>query len=212
MPATIRILQMRAKADPAWTVINACSNTAVDWQRDFSPFFLGPLWLYAGHWARRMENAWQYAKLYKEHADENGCPTEKYWEWAKAGWENPKAVRYPMGKGAAPLGSLWKGKKLSYVEARKAIYGPLYAESVQKTAGFAKLKAMYEEMPSDKVLGLRDFDGYDYSGLSLTQVLNNPGRKMGHVFVIAMLLLNDPALKEFDQDLRTPPGNPPWGT
>jgi len=42
--------------------------------------------------AKTMENAWQYSKVYSEHADEVGNPTQKYWDWAKAGWENPKAV------------------------------------------------------------------------------------------------------------------------
>ncbi len=36
-------------------------------------------------------------------------------------------------------------------------------------------------------------DGYDYHklGMSLEDVLNNPKRKMGHAFVIAMILAND---------------------
>jgi hypothetical protein len=37
---------------------------------------------------------------------------------------------------------------------------------------------------------LWDFDGYDYQafGLTFDQVINDPVRKMGHAFVIAMLL------------------------
>lgn len=49
------------------------------------------------------ENAWQYAKVYHSHVDANGDPTEEYWKWAIKGWDNRKAVRYPMGKGKAPV-------------------------------------------------------------------------------------------------------------
>jgi len=33
-----------------------------------------------------------------------------------------------MGRGVKPLYSLWDGKKLGYIEARIAIYDPLYIE------------------------------------------------------------------------------------
>lgn len=71
-----------------------------------------------------MENAWQYAKVYKQHTH-NGAPTSDYWDWARAGWSNPSAVRFPMGRGAKPEYSLWDGQRLGYIEARKKIYAPL---------------------------------------------------------------------------------------
>jgi len=48
------------------------------------------------------------------------------------------------------------------------------------------------------MLILRDFDAYDHVMIrwSLTEVLNNPDRKMGHAFVLAMMLLADDALSE----------------
>jgi hypothetical protein len=143
-----------------------------------------------------MENAWQFAKVYAKHATQDGSPTQDYWNWAKAGWADSKAHRYPMGRGAKPLYSLWKGEKLGYIEARKRIYAPLYAEAVKKTKGFEKLVKLYE---SSKELILRDYDGYDHLGLgvSLSNVLNNPERKMGHAFVLAALLTNDESMKEW---------------
>jgi hypothetical protein len=92
-----------------------------------------------------------------------------------------------MGKGAKPLFSYWDGKRLTYVEARKEIYIPLYAAAVQKTYAFEKIKKMHEE---GQDLYLWDFDGYDHKAcnLSFDEVINNPDRKMGHAFVIAMLL------------------------
>ena len=83
--------------------------------------------------SENMENLWQFAKLYAQHADENGDPTEAYWMWVLRGFADKKAHRYPMGKGAVPLYSYWRGEKLSYIEARKKIYGPLCAKTVMKT-------------------------------------------------------------------------------
>jgi hypothetical protein len=41
-----------------------------------------------------------------------------------------------------------------------------------------------------------DFDAYEYGSMSLSEVLNNPAKSMGHGFVLAMLLTNDTALRE----------------
>jgi len=186
---------MRAKYEGSAHIVNICSNSEESWQSDLSPFKLGPCGLYDGKVAKRHENGWQYAKVYKCHADSHNNPTDAYWRWAEEGWDNPRAVRYPMGRGAVPLYSLWQGERLGYIDARKRIYAPLYIKAVRDTAGFAHLRQMYETMPE---LAFRDFDGYDHDklGLSLTEVLNLPRRKMGHAFVLKMLLTNDPALQQ----------------
>lgn len=43
-------------------------------------------------------------------------------------------------------------------------------------------------------LVLWDFDGYDHQalGISLAEVIEDPRRKMGHAFVLAMLLEGHP--------------------
>lgn len=160
-----------------------------------SPFNLGPVPMYDGKTAANFENCWQYAKVYEIHADADGNPTDAYWKWAEAGWKDPKPQRYPMGRGARPLYSLWDGKRLGYIDARKTIYGPLYAQLVQETPSFQRLKDLHE---SGQDITLRDYDGYDHDklGMTLTEVLNNPRRKMGHAFVLKALLTNDPMLKE----------------
>ena len=167
--------------------------------KELSPFFLGPVKSPNGQISKNFENLWQYSKVYKEHTDENNQPIQDYWDWAKQGWNNQKAVRYPMGKGAKPLYSLWyDGKQnlnLNYIDARKYIYAPYYADLVKNTKAFETLVELYKT----KNLILRDYDGYDHDalGLTLTDVLNNPNKKMGHAFVIKMMLTNDIALKEF---------------
>lgn len=161
-----------------------------------SPFNLGPCPMYNGRTALNMENAWQFAKVYSQHADANLDPTPDYWTWAEKGWADAKPHRYPMGRGARPLYSLWDGVRLGYIDARKTIYGPLYAAAVQQTESFRDLS---ELVAGGQDVTLRDYDGYDHqlTGMSLTDVLNNPKRKMGHAFVLKALLTNDPVLKEF---------------
>lgn len=92
-----------------------------------------------------------------------------------------------MGKGARPLYSIWNGEKLGYIEARKKIYIPLYAKNVIHTPAYSILKNKYKEY---KNLILLDFDAYDHRklGMSWNDVIECSSRKMGHSFILAMLL------------------------
>lgn len=174
------------KAPDDAIVINTTSHANV-WTRSLSPFVLGPCDLYDGYKSLNMENGWQFSKCYEYYLQEDGSVGERYFKWAQDGWNDKRAHRYPMGKGVVPLFSYWDGEKLPYVEARKKIYVPLYAKAVQQTNAFERVKKMHEEGQN---LYLWDFDGYDHKRLNLTfdQVINDPNRKMGHAFVIAMLL------------------------
>jgi hypothetical protein len=150
--------------------------------RPLSPMLLGPVPLYGGLWSRTMENAWQFSKLYPQHERDG------YWPWALAGWDSPCGVRYPMGKGARPLHSLWAGDQLDYVTARKRIYIPLYVQAVR----FHRLDLFLAlcELARNADFALTDFDAYDHRalGYSWDAVINDPGRKMGHGFVLAMMI------------------------
>jgi len=156
--------------------------------RELSPFILGPINTYVeGLQSQNFENLWQFSKVYHEHLDSNGEPNLEWYAWRNAGWRDKKAHRYPMGKGRIPAYSYWDGRKLGYIEARKEIYIPIYAEYVIYTASFHKLKQIYD---SGKTLILRDYDAYDHivAGMTLVDVVNNPRRKCGHAFVLAMIL------------------------
>jgi hypothetical protein len=167
--------------------INTTSLAKGEWSVGLSPFYLGPIFLYGSYKAIRMENAWQFTKAYAQHIDTEGNPSPAYFEWAKEGWDNQRAIRYPMGKGAKPEYSWWDGKKYDYVSARKKIYAPLYIKCVVPTEAFKKLKEVRDEYTD---IALWDFDGYDYVSLNKTlrEVINDPNKKMGHAFVLAMLL------------------------
>jgi len=190
MSVNLRIISQTDKTFPDDRVVDTTSRSRT-WSRGLSPFFLGPVELYGDYVAQNMENAWQYSKVYPLHVDDDGNPTYEYFEWAKQGWDNPKAVRYPMGKGAKPLYSYWDGEQLTYTEAREKIYIPLYRQ-IAKTKAFSYLKMEYEStcLRKGQKLYLRDFDGYDHKIIwkSYYDVLKNPKMKMGHAFVLGMLL------------------------
>lgn len=155
--------------------------------RDLSPFVLGPIDTYIpGVQSQNFENLWQYAKVYKEHTVE-GEPSTDYFTWRDKGWATQQAIRYPMGKGRKPEFSYWEGEKLGYIEARKQIYAAIYAEYVAKTDSYLHLRELYIRYHK---ITLKDYDAYDHiaMGMSLINVINNPDRKMGHAFVLAMLL------------------------
>jgi len=183
----IRVIGPRDPIPRDTEVINTTSRSRT-WSKGLSPFVIGPCELYGGFVAKKMENAWQFLKLYKIHSDENGNPTDEYFEWAKTGWSDCRANRYPMGKGAKPLCSYWDGEKLSYMEARKRIYVPLYRSAVEKTSAFQTLQLICDCAEQD--IYLWDFDGYDHNelGMSFDEVVNCETRKMGHAFVLYGML------------------------
>ncbi len=171
---------------PLTVYVNTTSRSLEPWSIHLSPFFVGPV-IVNGNEAKNVENAWQYSKVYHDQVDGKGNPTEDYHTWAESGFKNTKAVRYPRGKNASPLYSLYKGQKLGYIDARKKIYCPLYAKAVVKTQAFKKLAELYN---SGVQIVLIDFDGYDHikKKMTLKEVVNYKARKMGHAFVLAGLL------------------------
>lgn len=158
------------------------------WGKHFSPFNLGPVDLYDDHWAYNIENAYQFSGLYAEYCTVEQLPAQHYWPWAKAGWQNPKPIKYPLGAWSKPLGYWWKGKLLTRLEAQNQIFLPLFKKAVTKTSAFKRLKEMYES--SDKDIYLIDFEGYDHRLLeqSWDQVVNNEDRPVGQAFALCMLL------------------------
>jgi hypothetical protein len=194
----IPVVRKNLQSNPNGFYVNCTSSGNGD-EKQLSPFFLGPCRLYGRVTAKIMENGWQFSKGYPQHVRANGEPTAEYFAWAAKGWSSRKAQRYPMGKDAKSDFHWWNGERLDKVEARKQIYVPLYAEQVVKRPFFKGLKKVWEEEikpDPENSLYLMDFDAYEYGTMSLSEVLNNPAKSMGHGFVLAMLLTNDPALRE----------------
>ena len=59
------------------------TSQANNWSKYLSPFYLKAGFLYEldgkEYFAKNVENAWQFAKVYKEHLDSNGNPSYLYW-------------------------------------------------------------------------------------------------------------------------------------
>ena len=161
------------------TEIDTTSNSGLF--RWLSPFLL------PAPPAKNLENLWQFSKVYPSQVYASGEPTSEWGKWREQGWQDSRAHRYPMGKRAIPLYSYWQGKHLDYITARKQIYATEYASNVVKTDSFKRLYALVN---NGIELSLRDYDGYDFQSLnmSIKDVINNPKRKMGHAFVLAMIL------------------------
>ena len=173
---------------PNYSIIIDTTSRSTNWSKGLSPFYLGPVITPHGI-SKNVENAWQYSKVYSEHIND-GEPNSSYWTWLQEGFKNKRGVRYPMGKGAKPVYSYWNGQHLSYIEARKHIYCPLYSEAVRNTEAFKTLQNVVAN--SKYQVWLKDFDGYDHKalGMSYQDVINCESRKMGHAFVLGMMLEN----------------------
>lgn len=180
----IRALFKFSKIPDGKVIVDTTSNTHLIY-RELSPFVL------SAPPAKRFENLWQFSKVYRCHwDDQEGEPMPEWYAWRDKGYVDTQAHRYPMGKGTIPICSWW-GKPRDYIEARKVIYATHYALNVIKTESFKILQEQYNECNlRNKELILLDYDAYDHLalGMSLIDVINNPKRKMGHAFVLIMML------------------------
>lgn len=171
-------------------VINTTSRSD-NWSKGLSPFFAGPVDLYDNYKSFNVENAWQYSKCYAhlDHIDNDGNPTSAYFRWAEKGWTSLRANRYPMGKGVVPAFSYWNGEKLSYVEARKKIYIPIYYIAIKDTFAFKKLKKIYESKKNEDIY-LWDFDAprLPPGKIDYWKWWNDPNLKLGHAYVLGAML------------------------
>lgn len=167
-------------------VVNTTSRSH-DRGHGLSPFLIGPCPLYDGYISENMENAWQFSKVYEYYLEADGSVGERYIKWAQDGWNDTRAHRYPMGRGAKPLFSYWDGEQLPYVEARKKIYIPLYSEAVKKRKAWQELKNLYEFV---RPIYLVDYDAHNLAPgtFDYWDLWNNPNIKVGHAYVLAMML------------------------
>lgn len=167
-------------------VVNTTSRSD-NYGRGLSPFLIGPCKLYNGFSSKNMENAWQFSKVFEYFLEEDNSVGERYFKWAQNGWNDIKAHRYPMGRGAKPLYSYWDDEKLGYIEARKKIYIPLYKEAVSKTFAWQKLKDLYH---NNEIIYLQDFDAHNLAPntFNYSDLWDNTNIKVGHAYVLAMML------------------------
>lgn len=104
------------------------TSRSIDGGKIFSPFFIGEVNFENGY-AKNVENAYQFSKVWKEHLNEDGTIKKEYYKWRKEGFNNTKAIRYPMGKGNNAEFSLLGDTKMDYQEAKDKIYKKIYIEA-----------------------------------------------------------------------------------
>jgi hypothetical protein len=193
---TLYVASMKDKIPSNAILINTTSRSNT-WTKHLSPFFVGPVEIYPGLVSKNCENGWQFSKIYFHHLNTDGSIKDEYFEWANQGYNDSYAHRYPMGKGMKPEFSIkYKSKdeydRLSYIEARKELYIPFYKNAVINTDAFKKLKELYIEnkIEYNKDMYLQEFDGYNSKKFSMDydDVINCETKKMGHSFVLAMML------------------------
>lgn len=143
---------------------------------------------------KNLENCWQYSKVWEGEVDENNLPKEEFWTRRKDGWEDEKGHRWVKpkfdhnGNRNVTLFNYWKAERLGYQEAREKVYCPLYAELVQKTDVYKKLKKLVDEGCNIQILG---YDGYDYSDRTLMDCFLDTSKPFGHEHVLCGLLNED---------------------
>lgn len=180
------------KLDGYRQVINVTTRGKSAFRR-LSPMLLGPVYVDGKFYAANVENAWQFSKVYPQHvdmlADHRKEPTPEWFEWSEQGRNDSWAHRYPMGKGAKPLASWWNGSYRGYISARHSIYVPMYENTVRQQEPVLLNNLVTRARQCDELI-IQDFDAYDHhgEGMTLDDVLNNPDRKMGHGFVLAMMI------------------------
>jgi hypothetical protein len=183
----VKIIGPKDPKDKKAINVTSCST---DFGKALSPMILGPVNIPNRGIAKKVENAWQYSKVYSNHIDKDGNPTTQWYLWSKKGYMANRGERYPMGKGSVPEYSFWNGEKLDYLTAREKIYIPIYTEAARCTWAYKNLLDIYKT--KGEVL-LWDFDGYDYITMNKTleDCVKDPSRPLGHSFVLALMLTGE---------------------
>jgi hypothetical protein len=92
-----------------------------------------------------------------------------------------------MGKGAKPDFSFLDGKKLTYIEARKAIYIPAYFQKLELyCAGECSRLAQMLETGD---VWLWDFDGR-ITEQTWDEIVNDATKPLGHCFLIKKFMFD----------------------
>jgi hypothetical protein len=162
---------------------------------------------------------WQHGS--EVHLDDNDNITNEYVAWREKGMNNKEPVRYPVtfnhrnkckfALAENPDGTINVEKKLNYIEARKAIYLPVYCAIARKEKQFYELK---ERLKKGENLLIIEVDGphqesLDYykekygvddkfieketmlvNGANINIMLNDDRHAFGHAMCISMALLD----------------------
>jgi hypothetical protein len=215
---SVRVCGSLKRDNPLFTketpgrLINVTSRSEVDWERELSPMYLGPVETYSGKKARTVEAAWQFSKVASaiwseesqkfistDHLSEDGLFTQEWFDWRDFYWgcealthHSPKFNQYknflrrPYGKNAKIEYIFWDGEKLNQVDSRKKVYIQLYEQAALKSDSFKKLC----DLAIKEKIKIFDFDSYDHIalGMSFEDCINYVDHPLGHGLVLANLI------------------------
>jgi hypothetical protein len=162
----------------------------------------------------------------EKHVGDDKKPLKEYWSWRTKGMSTAYAIRYPNGFKARHecIYSLWptskctigeetdivdhngeRYKKLTYIEARKAIYCAEYVKNALLTKCFKEIQELMKKGITIQIVEVDgpNVDWYKKSEISsairdqslaisrsvIEYLLNDPKHPFGHGYVIAALLL-----------------------
>ena len=143
-----------------------------NFEKDLSPFYIGPVISSDGVKANIFEIFWQCGKVYPPH-DDNGKPNQAFFAWRNKFYALNKVSKELMRHACEDLGyqhsdcryfAYFNQEKeewipLDYVESRKKVYIPEYAKLVYNTDSFKWLKTLVDK---GQKIALLDFDGFNY--------------------------------------------------
>jgi Rho termination factor, N-terminal domain. len=191
-----RFSKLKRPYIPGYVSINVCSSSR-NWSRELSPMFCGPVEHeeedYDGELlppASCVENFWQFCKVWDCDVNKKGELKKSYFERKREGFLCKKGIRHALGKDRKKYKILYSycgGKFYTYLEARKAIYCPLYENLVTQKKEFRQLKEMHEEGYNILLL---DYDGYEITLETIQQCFEDESRPFGHAHVL-FCILND---------------------
>ncbi|KAA3618523.1 MAG: hypothetical protein D8M58_21305 [Calditrichaeota bacterium] len=163
--------------------------------KGLSPMLLGPT--SSTPQAQNMENLWQFSKVFKGEIDQDGQPTEAFFDRRNKGFADTVAHRR-VKSNELYLFHYWRGRKLNYTEAREEIYVKNYSELVRESQVYKELLALLDEGMNLQIIG---YDGRDYDatlnqdGKQLNKWLRDLSRPFGHELVLAGLLAETKGFK-----------------
>ena len=185
--------------------INASSRGPTEW-RVLSPFLLGPIrvnrtdtlsdnyywtnYKYKKlHNCKIFENYWQGSKIYDIDFNVDGEILPNFFDRREKLFmsDKPKRRAVPKSNGFV-VTAFYDGQIMDYIESRKKIYCPMYADLIRHTIAFKKLQKMLESGQNLLILGP---DGRDIpiTRKSLVRAVNDPNYIFGHELVICCLLM-----------------------
>lgn len=194
-------LPYRFSSNPKWPVIdgykniNVCSSAQGIWKQ-LSPMLLGPVEFteFFPHGveeiqATNLENYWQSAKVWEGEVDAKGNPNEEWYQRRRKICADPKAHRHiKKGKGPnrnVPLFAWWDGQHMTYDEARRKKYIPMYMKLVRKTEAWKRLEGLVNSGQNIQLLG---YDGRVFDDLN--KELKDLSKPFGHELVLCAMLLD----------------------